>query len=138
MVHRNLFVHETFRQLARYGVVGLSTNALGYCIYLVLTYFGATPKLTMTLLYAVGATAGFVGNRTLTFSHKGRLLNSGLRYIVAHLAGFSINLMLLSIFSDWLGYKHQLVQAAAVFIVAAFLFVVLKYFVFSNPCNCSE
>lgn len=123
----------SLEQLAVYGFVGILTNLAGYLVYLLVTPLGATPKLTMTLLYCAGATIGYLGNRTLTFAHKGNLLGSGIRYLVAHGLGYCINLAILIIFVDRLGYAHQWVQAAAILIVAGFLFVTFKFFVFATP-----
>jgi putative flippase GtrA len=89
----------------------------------------------MTLLYGVGATIGFIGNRRLTFSHTGNVLGSGFRYILAHLTGYFLNLAILLVFVGHLGYPHQLIQAIAIFVVAGYLFIVFKFFVFRS---CSE
>ena len=117
-------------QLIRYGLVGLVINFVGYLVYLLLTSLGTTPKITMTLLYSVGATFGFMGNRGLTFRHQGSVMEAGVRYFIAHIFGYLINLSILSIFVDRLGYAHQWVQAVAIFVVAAFLFITFKFFVF--------
>ena len=119
-------------QLFRYGIVGLASNALGYMVYLLITYLGASPKITMTLLYAVGATVGFWGNRKLTFAHEGSVLGAGVRYLIAHCFGYCINLAILLVGVDQLGYAHQWVQAVAIFVVAAFLFITFKFFVFPD------
>jgi putative flippase GtrA len=122
----------SFKQLARYAFVGIVSNLAGYLVYLLVTYLGATPKITMTLLYGVGATIGYVGNRNFTFSHKGSLLDSSARYFIAHFFGYFINLVILIIFVDHFMYPHQWVQAVAIFVVAGFLFIAFKFFVFTN------
>ena len=123
---------STLRQLLKYGVIGVISNATGYFIYLIITYFGAPPIFAMTLLYAVGAAVGFFGNRRLTFSYKGSMVGSGFRYILVHLTGYCINLTILVEFVDQLGYPHEIVQAIAIFVVAAFLFLMFKFFVFRS------
>jgi putative flippase GtrA len=125
-------------QLLRYGLVGLASNAVGYAVYLCLTYLGASPKLTMSFLYLVGATLGFWGNRKLTFGHKGDLMGAGGRYVVVQILGYLINLSILYVMVDKAGYPHQWVQAAAIFVVAGFLFVSFKYFVFADLKNSDE
>ena len=110
--------------------MGAASNAAGYLLYLLVTHLGLAPKVAMTFLYSVGATAGFIGNRALTFSYKGGTIGSGLRYLIAYAIGYFMNLAILIVFVDMFGYPHQLVQAAAVLVVAAFLFVALKFFVF--------
>ncbi|QAY88434.1 hypothetical protein CUN61_29035 [Pseudomonas arsenicoxydans] len=105
---------------------------MGYLIYLFVTYCGISPLLAMTLLYSVGAIVGFVGNRQLTFNYSGSPLASGFRYILVHMVGYFLNLTLLLVFVECLGYPHQIVQAVAIFVVAAFLFVAFKFFVFRS------
>ncbi|WP_454722560.1 MULTISPECIES: GtrA family protein [Cupriavidus] len=126
---------ETISQLFRYAVVGMMSNFLGYVAYIVVTYLGATPKITMTFLYGMSAAIGFFGNRSLTFRDKGKLLGAGGRYIVVHCLGYLVNLAILVVMVDKLGYPHQWVQAAAIFIVAVFLFFAFKFFVFTSRRN---
>lgn len=121
-----------FKQLARYALIGIASNLAGYLVYFLITYLGLTPKITMTILYAVGAAIGYIGNRDFTFEHKGRMLGSSVRYFIAQLFGYFINLIILIILVDNYGYAHQWVQAVAVFVVAGFLFIAFKFFVFKN------
>jgi putative flippase GtrA len=118
--------------LLRYGVVGLCTNAMGYFLYLGVTWLGIGPKTSMSLLYVIGATMGFVGNRRWVFAHDGRALTSAVRYWIAHSIGYGINFLLLYTLVDVLGYPHRLVQAAAILLVAACLFLMFHFFVFPN------
>jgi putative flippase GtrA len=119
-------------QLFKYTLIGVLTNLLGYIIYLVLTNLGGSPKITMTALYAVGVGISFFANRRFTFQHKGHLGVTGYRYLIVQLLGYLLNLFLLLFFVDWLGYSHQLIQAIAVFVVAGFLFVLFRIFVFTS------
>lgn len=118
------------QQLLRYGIVGVASNATMYGVYLLLTYLGIEPKTAMTMVYLLGATLGFFGNKQWTFEHRGNAKRAMLRYIVAHSAGYMLNFLILYTFVDRLGYPHQWVQAAAIAVVAVFLFVIFKYFVF--------
>lgn len=118
------------QQLTRYGVVGLANNAFGFILYLVLTHYGVEPKLAMSVVYTIGTMVSFTGNRKWTFSHGESAIGSMLRYTVALLLGYLINLSMLAFFTDIMGFSHQWVQAAAIFVVAAFLFVAFKFFVF--------
>jgi len=119
-------------QLLRYGVVGLATNLLLYLAYLIVTYLGMGPKQAMSLLYIAGVIIGFFGHRKWSFMHSGTVLGSSARYLIAHLLGYLINLILLFLMVDKFGYPHQWVQGGAILVVAGFLFVVFRYFVFSN------
>lgn len=121
---------ELAKQLLRYGFIGLASNSAGYLFYLLLTGIGVAPKAAMTGLYGFGASLGFFGNKGLTFAYKGRVLGSGLRYCIAHALGYLLNLALLLVFVDGMGWSHQFVQAAAVLVVATYLFLAFKLFVF--------
>lgn len=123
---------ESVTQLFRYALFGLLSNFAGYLVYLAYTYLGGTPKVSMTLLYGVGAAVGFFGNRSLTFGHYGSIMGAGVRYVIAHCIGYLLNLSILIVFVDKLGYAHQWVQGVAIFVVAGFLFLAFKVFVFSG------
>ena len=118
-------------QFFTYALIGVLTNVLGYAIYLILTYLWGAPKLTMTALYCVGASIGFLANRRFTFRHDGGIGVTGVRYLLAQCAGYLLNLVLLLLFVDWFGYPHQIVQAIAIVVVAILLFVLLRFFVFA-------
>jgi putative flippase GtrA len=122
---------KTLRQFFSYALIGVLTNVLGYAIYLLLTYLWGAPKLTMTALYFVGASIGFLANRRFTFRHDGGIGVTGVRYLLAQVAGYLLNLVLLLLFVDWFDFPHQIVQAIAIVVVAIFLFVVLRVFVFA-------
>src|SRR5262249_17038984 len=109
-------------QLLRYAGVGIVSNLAGYGAYLLFTFVGATPKITMSVLYLVGATVGFLGNSRFTFGWEGSLWGSSIRYVAAHVVGYALNLAMLSYFVDKVGYPHQVVQLVAVALVAAYLF----------------
>lgn len=131
-------IHISAKQFFRYGLVGIASNLAGYLLFLLITYWSVEPKMAMTLLYVVGAIIGFIGNQQWAFAYKGALLNAGVRYFAAHLFGYLINFLILLTFVDRLGYSHQWVQAGAIFVVAGFLFVVFKYFVFPKTASCSR
>jgi putative flippase GtrA len=137
---RFLSTKETIKQLFRYAFIGVVSNVTGYLIYLSITHLGMAPKLAMSVLYSVGAAIGFFGNRSLTFSYKGAMIGPGIRYLMTHTAGYLLNLTILITFVDNFGYPHQFVQAIAILVVAAFLFISFKFFVFrtSNAKPCSN
>ncbi|NOU00663.1 MAG: GtrA family protein [Gallionella sp.] len=126
------------RQLIRYSLVGAATNLSMYGLYLLITYLGVEPKKTMTLLYVIGASIGFIGHRKWSFDHTGNATKAIARYTIAHLSGYLLNWLILFVCVDQLGYAHQLVQGITIFIIAGFLFLVFRYFVFPKPDNSNE
>ena len=124
--------NESVEQLFRYGLIGSLLNAAMYCIYLVLTAFYFSPIGTVSLLYPTVVLVGFFAHRGFTFkknSKKWKVFEIS-KYAFLHAIGFLLNFVLLYVFFERLGYPHQLVQFFAIFIVAGFLFISLKLFVF--------
>jgi putative flippase GtrA len=122
-------------QLLSYAFVGVLSNVAGYLVYLLITYLGAEPKITISLLYLTGASIGFWGNRRITFRHEEKGMAVGFRYILAHGAGYLINLAILYVLVDRLGYPHQFAQALGIVVVAGFLFLTFKHFVFAHTAS---
>ncbi|MES2888876.1 MAG: GtrA family protein [Pseudomonadota bacterium] len=125
-------LRSTLGQVFRYGVVGVLNNLLGYLIYLVVTWLWLDPKVAITLMYPIGATTAYFGHAKYSFAYSGQTTHGIFRYILAHFIGYGVNIALLYVFSDRLMYPHQLVQAAAIFVVAGVLFLMFRYFVFPN------
>lgn len=118
------------RQLIRYGLVGVTINLLLYIGYLLISYLGLEPKKSMSLIYVIGLGIGFYVHRQWTFVHCGDARQAIFRYAFSHLLGYFINFFLLVGLVDHLGYPHELVQGAAILVVATFLFIVFRYWVF--------
>lgn len=117
----------------KYALVGLVSNGFGFVLYLLLTELYLDHKSAMTLLYLIGATISFWGNKLYAFKSEQNWGASVIKFVAAHAVGYALNYSLLALFSDHYGYPHQLVQAVAIFVVAAVLFVLFRYFVF--PVN---
>lgn len=117
-------------QVARYGVVGVLNNLLGYLIYLLVTWFWLDPKVAVTLLYPVGALTAYFGHAKYSFAYSGSTSNGVSRYVIAHLIGYSVNVLMLYVLSDRLLLPHQIIQAVAIVVVAGILFLLFRYFVF--------
>lgn len=124
--------HLLLGQMIRYGVVGVTNNYSGYLIYLLVTWLWLDPKVAVTLMYPIGAATAYFGHARYSFAYSGRTSHSIVRYSIAHLIGYGANIGILYLFSDWLGYPHQLVQAVAIVAVASILYLLFRYFVFPN------
>ena len=117
-------------QVIRYGIVGLASNGVLYAGYLLLTAVGVGSKTAMTILYAVGVMQTFLFNRRWTFGYGGGVSGSFVRYVVTYGLGYLLNLAALALLVDGFAYPHQLVQGVMIFVVAAFLFLLQKRWVF--------
>jgi len=120
-------------QVIRYGVVGVLNNLFGYLIYLLVTFIWLDPKVAITIFYPLGAITAYFGHSKYSFArHVGNRVNTTIRFSLAYFVGYGVNFLMLLILADKLKYPHQLVQVVAIFVVAGFLFLMLKYFVFPS------
>jgi putative flippase GtrA len=129
MITKGTFT-STLGQVVRYGVVGVLNNFLGYLIYLLITWLWFDPKVAVALMYPIGAVTAYFGHARYSFAYSGRTSHGVVRYTVAHLIGYATNIGMLFLFSDLLGFPHQLVQAVAIVVVAGVLYLLFRYFVF--------
>jgi putative flippase GtrA len=119
------------RPLIVYFIVGITVNLLLYGVYLLLSHF-IDPKLSMTLAYGIGVAIGYFSHKKITFLHEGDYLKTLYRFLIAHGIGYLINLMSLHFFVTIIGFRHQLVQAVSILVIAIYLFIIFKYWVFSG------
>lgn len=123
---------STVTQFVRFAIIGVTSNAIGYGLYLVVTAFGVLPAHAVTAIYITSATLAYYGNKSLTFTSNTSVWSTRARYIIAQLIGYAINIALLAVLHDYYGYSHQLVQFIAIGVVAVYLFITLKVFVFQD------
>ena len=123
------------KQFTKYAIVGLISNGVLYALYLLLTWVGLGPKIAMSILYVFGTVQTFVFNRKWTFSSDVKYGPSFFRYIVTYFSGYVINLVILGYFVDHLAMNHQLVQGVTILVLAAYLFVMQKYWVFKGEAD---
>jgi putative flippase GtrA len=129
---------KTHIQFARYVIVGIVSNAVIYVVYIALTRIGVGPKLAMSLLYGVGVLQTFVFNKKWSFRFQGAATPALIRYAIVYIIGYFANLFALMLLVDLAGLPHQLIQGIMIFVIAIFLFLAQKYFVFSLETICNS
>jgi putative flippase GtrA len=129
---------HAFKQVSRYVLVGLGSNAILYLGYLGLTSVGVGHKLAATVLYVVGTFNTFFFNRSWTFKHVGDMRNSLPRYWIAYALGYVANIVLLALLVDVAGYSHEIVQGILILVIALTLFVLQRYWVFPRAEQASR
>ena len=121
-----------FPELFRYAIVGLILNFLGYLLYLAVTALWLSPFVTITIFYPMSVIAAYFSHRRYTFREQKQGLEGSqfIRFVALYVFGFFLNWSMLFVFFEKLGYPHQLVQFGSIFIIAGFLFISMKLFVF--------
>lgn len=117
-------------KLARFIVIGLLNNLVGYGAFVVLSLLGVEAIPAMTVAYGIGMVISFVGNRKWTFGHRGSLGPTLVRFAVANLVGYGVNYGLLWLFVGSLGLPQIPVQFFATGCVALCTFLMMRLWVF--------
>ena len=129
----------TLIQFGKFATVGALSNAALFLLYLVLTLLGLGHKVAMTLCFAIGVLQTFLFNKNWTFAYRAGGSRSLLRYIAAYFSAYLINLLALLWLVDGLQLPHQLVQGFAIVLLALYLFVLQKFWVFPrNPPSSAD
>lgn len=119
-----------FSQFWRYAVVGLGSNALLFCLYVVLTSAGLAPIPAMSLMYALGVLQTFVFNRRWSFASRAAAPRAFASYVAAYAFGYAFNLAMLGLLHHYAGWPHQWVQGIAILLTAILLFLLQRHWVF--------
>ena len=120
----------TLQQLLRFCVVGVGLNVSLFFVYLLLVDTGATPKIAMTAVYVSGVTLGFMLHRKWSFVSRSAPMQDWVGYVAVCLGGYVLNLSVLWLCVDRLGWAHGWVQGAMVLVVAGLTFSLNKVWVF--------
>lgn len=118
------------KPLFRYSVVGILYNSWGYFLYLFVTWLGMDPRLTVTMLYPVAAVSSYFAHAKYSFNYQTGRMSAKFRFILAQIIGYLVNVIMLSVLVERFGYPHQMVQAAAIFVIAGVLFFLFRFYVF--------
>ncbi|MDZ7832245.1 MAG: GtrA family protein [Desulfobacterales bacterium] len=120
------------KELIRYGIVGTTTNVSGYLIFVFFTtVLNLSPVLTVSIFYPFFLILAFYFNKNWSFRHKGDISKSVVKYLIAYLGCYILNVGALKLFYEYLGYSHLIVQAVAICVLALILFMTQKYWVFN-------
>lgn len=127
----NSFLNSSF---LRYVTSGIFLNIFGFLTYLLLTFLGFEPKVSMSISYFFFLIIGFFWHKKFSFI-KSNIIPSKLRFIFVHASAYLINLLLLFLMVDQLGFRHQYVQGFAIILVAIYLYLMLNHVVFKINRN---
>ena len=116
----------------KYISIGVYSNVILYCIYIFFTKIGIGYKVSMTSLYLIGMLQTFFLNKYWTFGNNDKILKNLWRYLLAYGAVYLINLSMLFYLVDILKFDHVIIQGILIVVLALFLFVFQKYWIFSK------
>ena len=122
---------ENRNQVVWFGLVGLANTVVGYAtIVLFMEGMDWSPFLSNAMGYAVGLTMGFALNRALTFRGVGSNHGTFYKYVLAFIASYGFNLVVLwgsmTLFAD----MRLVAQLLAMVGYSVLFFLLCKFYVF--------
>ena len=118
------------RQGARYVVAGLASNAALYAFFLLLLAAGVPYGVAMTVSYATGVALAFHLHRNWTFQRRDAGWRRAWRFVAAYGMGYVLNIIGLALLVEGRVLGPAVGQAVMIVVVAAFLFVLQRAWVF--------
>ncbi|MDN5669376.1 MAG: GtrA family protein [Renibacterium salmoninarum] len=123
-------VRQLFRSSWRFAVVGLSSNLLGYLLFVGLSLLGASAFAALTASFLLSMVISYFGNRGFTFAHRGSWRKSGLKFLAVAAFAYCFNFGILWLFVQHWGMPQIVVQFFAVGAVALCTFTLMRLWVF--------
>lgn len=120
-------------QALRFLVVGVASNVVLYGLYLAATSVGIGHKSAMTCLFSLGVVQTFFFNKNWSFQDRNGGGSTFVRYLVAYLVAYAINLGAMLVLVDSYHLSARAVQAVMIVVVAIFMFAMQRWWVFRSP-----
>jgi putative flippase GtrA len=118
----------------RYAVVGVLNTLVGLLVIVACqALLGFSPYVANACGYAIGILVGYVANRNWTFRHSGAIGLSAALYLALFATCYVLNLAVLWLGLNVLGWPAALAQLAAMVVYTVCFFVGCKLVVFWRP-----
>jgi putative flippase GtrA len=121
------------QKIGRFIVVGIISNGIGYGVYLLITWLGVPYKIAMTLLYFVGVMMSYFGNKKFTFADTQKMSTTIVKFLVVYIIGYIVQYVILYVLVDRFVVFHAYAQLAGAIVVAVYIFIALRFFIFNTP-----
>lgn len=121
----NIISSERFKEIIRFGIVGVLATIIHYGVYLLLVRI-----MNESIAYSIGYVVSFIGNflasNYFTFKTK-PTAKKGLGFAFSHLINYLMHLSFLNLFL-WIGLKVELAPIPVFFIVVPVNFLLVRFF----------
>ncbi len=122
-----------FNQLIKYSSVGVLTNTIGYILYIFISNFiGLNPPIAAILSGFAVIGLSYHLNTNFTFNSKKKGLESAMSYFVLYLSAIFLHSFMIFIFSNILGFAHELIAAISLIVISLSLFLIQKFYFFKK------
>jgi putative flippase GtrA len=116
--------------LGRYAISGVANTVVGLSVIYALMWFNCSPYLANFIGYAAGLSFAYFNSRSYVFRFSGEHRSGVVRYLAAFAVCYSINMAVLVVGIESLGWHQWLAQGTGVVTHAALMFLLSRHLVF--------
>ena len=116
----------------RYSGAGLINTIVGFIVILSAMALNFSPMISNIAGYAVGFTLGFVLSKKFVFRSNDRFVAESIRYLLAFVISFLINLLVLQLALNNLNFNALASQVVAAVSYTLLMYVLTRFFVFNS------
>ncbi|MES2618782.1 MAG: GtrA family protein [Bacteroidota bacterium] len=118
--------------VTRYAGSGLINTAVSFVVILSAMALNFSPMISNILGYAVGFTMGFVLSKKFVFRSNGHFVTESVRYMLAFLTSFLVNLLVLHVALSYLSFNAVTAQVLAAASYTLLMYVLTRLLVFKT------
>jgi putative flippase GtrA len=118
------------KRLTRYAGSGVINTIIGFIVIFSAMALGISPMISNVAGYAVGLMLGFVFSKKFVFRSNGHFVTESVRYVVAFIISFLLNLLVLRIALIYSNYHVVASQVAAGASYTILMYVLARIYVF--------
>ena len=120
-------------QLLRYGSVGFITNIFGYALYIFIAnflYFNPPIAAIMSGFLVIGIS--YYLNKRFSFQNNEKKISQAFQYYALYVSAIVIHALIILVFSNLMGYSHEVISGISLLIISYSLFIIQKLFIFNS------
>jgi len=123
--------HAESVYLRRYMGSGAFNTLVGFSVMFALMWVGVSPFIANIAGYAVGFVCGFILSKKIVFRSNGSFVSESIRYLIAFLLAFFLNLAVLHVLLNEIGFSVVLAQLGAAACYTGSMYILTRLYVFS-------
>lgn len=117
--------------LGRYIGSGTFNTLMGFAVIFAVMWAGFSPVIANIAGYGVGFVLGFVLSRKIVFRSNGSFVRESVRYLIAFLLAFILNLFVLHVVIKNLGFPAAVAQVAGAVVYTIAMYTLTRFYAFS-------
>lgn len=123
----------TVHQILKYSSVGILTNSIGYILYIVFSnIININPPVAAIVSGFLVIGISYLLNTRYTFKSENKGLVEAISYILLYLNAILLHSFMIFIFSNILGFAHEIVAGISLIAISCILFLIQKFYFFKK------